>query len=175
VTGDVLVVGYGNALRSDDGFGWHAAARLADDPRIAGTTVLQRHQLTPDLALDLSRASFAIFVDASTGPAGVVAVRQVRAAPDSTVTWSHHVDPSVLLALARDLYGRAPEGLAVSVGLGTTEPGERLSSPLARILPNVVDDIVRWVRAWRGAGPVAVGHGGSTPWRTGGSPADDRA
>ena len=35
MTGGVLVVGYGNALRTDDGLGWHAAERLADDPRLA--------------------------------------------------------------------------------------------------------------------------------------------
>ena len=32
----VLVVGYGNSLRGDDGLGWHAALRLAADPRLAG-------------------------------------------------------------------------------------------------------------------------------------------
>jgi hydrogenase maturation protease len=156
VTEGVLVIGYGNALRSDDGFGWHAAARLADDPRLLGATVLQRHQLTPELALDISPASFVVFVDASTGPAGVVVVQAVRGAVDSTVTWSHHVDPSVLLALARDLYGRAPDALAVSVGVATTEAGESLSPALARILPDVVDDIVRRVRARHGSAPTAV-------------------
>jgi hydrogenase maturation protease len=156
LTDGVLVIGYGNALRSDDGFGWHAAARLADDPRMAGATVLQRHQLTPELALDLSQASFAIFVDASTGPAGIVTVRAVRDAADSTVTYTHHVDPSVLLALARDLYGRAPEAVTVSVGVGTTDPGERLSPPLERILLDVVDDVVRRVRARCGSTPLAA-------------------
>jgi hydrogenase maturation protease len=168
VTEGVLVIGYGNALRSDDGFGWHAAARLADDPRMAGATVLQRHQLTPELALDVSRASFVVFVDASTGPAGIAIVQTVREAADSTVTWSHHVDPSVLLALARDLYDRAPDALAVSVGAGTTDPGERLSMPLERILPDVADDIVRRVRE-RCAGGTLVGVG------RGGAAVDDRA
>jgi Ni,Fe-hydrogenase maturation factor len=36
VTGaGVLVVGYGNSLRGDDGVGWHAAGRLAADPGLA--------------------------------------------------------------------------------------------------------------------------------------------
>ena len=55
----VLVIGYGNALRTDDGFGWHAAGRLAADPRLDGAEILQLHQLTPELALDISRAGFA--------------------------------------------------------------------------------------------------------------------
>ena len=48
MTDGVLVVGYGNALRTDDGVGWHAAERLADDPRLADATVIAVHQLTPD-------------------------------------------------------------------------------------------------------------------------------
>ena len=43
----VLVVGYGNPLRGDDGFGCHAAALLAADPRLEEARVLARHQLTP--------------------------------------------------------------------------------------------------------------------------------
>jgi hypothetical protein len=63
-----LVVGYGNPLRSDDGIGWVIAGRLATDPRFAGTDVLQRHQLTPELALDISRAGLVVLVDARSGP-----------------------------------------------------------------------------------------------------------
>ena len=62
----VLVIGYGNALRADDGVGWHAAGLLADDPRLVGATVMALHQLAPELALDLSAATLAVLVDAST-------------------------------------------------------------------------------------------------------------
>jgi len=72
----VLVIGYGNALRSDDGIGVHAAALLRDDHRLAGVEILALHQLTPELALDMSRASLVVLIDASTeGPPGSVAVR----------------------------------------------------------------------------------------------------
>ena len=62
---DVLVIGYGNPLRGDDGAGWKAAELLAEDPRLAGAVVLARHQLTPELADDVSRASLVVLVDAS--------------------------------------------------------------------------------------------------------------
>jgi hydrogenase maturation protease len=68
VTGaGVLVVGYGNSLRGDDGVGWHAAGRLAADPRLAGARVLARHQLTPELAVDVAQASLVVLVDAVAG------------------------------------------------------------------------------------------------------------
>ena len=82
----VLVVGYGNPLRSDDGVGWRAAQLLATDPRLAGARVLARHQLVPELALDVSRAPLVVLVDAAAdGDPGSVSLRWVRpcaVAPD---------------------------------------------------------------------------------------------
>ncbi|MFI5043071.1 MAG: hydrogenase maturation protease, partial [Acidimicrobiales bacterium] len=76
IAGGVLVIGYGNTLRSDDGVGWHAAALLAEDPRLAGVEVLAVHQLTPELALDMSRATLVILIDAGADdPPGAIAVR----------------------------------------------------------------------------------------------------
>ena len=153
---DVLVIGYGNALRTDDGLGWHAAERLAADPRAAGATILRRHQLTPELALDLSRAAFAIFVDAGNGPPGSLTVEPVRAAGDAGPGWSHHVDPGALLALARELYGRCPEAVAVSVGLASDGAGEHLSPPIAALLPTVVEEVLR-LMVGRAAGADTTG------------------
>ena len=45
----VLVVGYGNPLRGDDGAGWHAATRLAADPRLAGAAFAHGDRLSPAL------------------------------------------------------------------------------------------------------------------------------
>jgi hydrogenase maturation protease len=65
---DVLIIGYGNPLRSDDGVGWQAAELLTDDPRLADAQILACHQLTPELAEDVSRAGFVVLIDASTEP-----------------------------------------------------------------------------------------------------------
>ncbi|HEX2755571.1 MAG TPA: hydrogenase maturation protease [Candidatus Limnocylindrales bacterium] len=153
---DVLVIGYGNALRTDDGLGWHAAERLAADPRLAGATVLQRHQLTPELALDISRAAFVVFVDASRGPAGALSVEPVEAATDATLSWSHHVDPSVLIALSRDLYSRAPDAVAVSVGVASDAAGDRLSPVVEAALPDVAATVARLVAERGGAVPATA-------------------
>ena len=75
----VLVVGYGNSLRGDDGIGWHAARLLTDDPRLAGARVLACHQLVPELAVDVSRAALVVLVDAAAdGDPGAVSVRRVQ-------------------------------------------------------------------------------------------------
>jgi hydrogenase maturation protease len=150
VTGAVLVIGYGNVLRSDDGLGWYVAERLAHDHRFVGATVLPRHQLTPELAFDCSRADLVILVDASHGPAaGSFAIAPIDPADDGSTTWSHHLGPGTLLALAEELYGRAPVGFAVSVGVESLETGEQLSPAVEAALPEIVDAIAGLVSTWR--------------------------
>jgi hydrogenase maturation protease len=145
-----LVVGYGNPLRSDDGVGWKAAGRLATDPRFAGAQVLQRHQLTPELALDISRADLVVLVDARSGqPAGTVSVERVEGVETAAAcgtTWSHHLRPADLVALARELYGRAGEVHVVSVGVGSLEVGEDLSPAVEGVVEDVIDTIAGLVR-----------------------------
>jgi hydrogenase maturation protease len=142
-----LVVGYGNPLRGDDGIGWIIAGRLATDPRFAGTDVLQRHQLTPELALDVSRADLVVLVDARSGPpAGSVSIERVDPGDAAGTTWSHHLGPASLVALAGALYGRAPEVHVVSVGVGSLEVGEGLSPAVEAAVEGAIDAIGGLVR-----------------------------
>jgi len=143
MTDGVVVVGYGNTLRTDDGLGWYAADRLAGDPRLTGVTVLQRHQLMPELALDISAAALVVLVDASHAlPAGAFTVTQVEGASDATTTWSHHLDPPSVVALAHELYGRAADVFLVCCGVESCEMGDRLSPAVEAALPQVVDAVV---------------------------------
>ena len=142
----VLVVGYGNQLRGDDGFGCHAAGVLAADPRLKGATVLPRHQLTPELATDIAGASLVVLVDASVeGAPGSVAVRLIQPRRDSPLSWSHHLDPAALAGLAEALYGEAPPMTLISVTGASFDHGDRLSPALQRALPEVVDRVARVV------------------------------
>ena len=141
----VLVVGYGNSLRGDDGFGWHAARLLASDPRLAGARVLAQHQLLPELAVDVSRAALVVLVDAAAeGDPGSVSVRQIEPRPATPATWSHHLDPETLAGLAQTLYGAVPPIVLVSVAAATFAEGDGLSSALQQALPGVVETVA-WV------------------------------
>lgn len=162
MTQGVLVVGYGNALRSDDGLGWHVAERLADDPRLAGATVLRRHQLTPELALDISEATLLVLVDASHEPAaGAITVERLEPAIDtgtSGTTWSHHLTPTTLVELARELYGRAPDVFVVGCGVASVEMGDELSPAVRDALPRVVDAVAELVASQVARGDLLVTH-----------------
>jgi hydrogenase maturation protease len=155
MTGDVLVVGYGNPLRTDDGIGWRVAECLADDPRLEGVAVMRRHQLTPELALDVSAATLVVLVDASHGlAAGTLSVDRATRADYAAATWSHHFSPPSLIALAHELYGRAADVFVVSCGVQSFEVGDRLSPIVEAALPRVVDAVAELVAA-RDAAPVA--------------------
>lgn len=157
MTDGVLVIGYGNTLRTDDGLGWYAAERLADDPRLDGATVIGRHQLTPELALDVSRAALVVFVDASHGPpAGAVTIEAVPRTGSSAAPSSHRLTPASLVALAGELYGRTPDVILVGVGVASLDHGDRLSPVVEASLARVVDAVAELVAERAGTLPAAI-------------------
>ncbi len=146
MTDEIVIVGFGNSLRTDDGLGWHAAQRLAADPRFAGITVLQRHQLVPELSFEISGAALVVFIDATTSlPPGQVGVEQVQPLGRTSDTWSHHVSPSTLVSLSHQLYGRAAEVSVVSCGVQSVEFGDRLSPAVEAAMPNVIAAVAELV------------------------------
>ena len=64
---DVVIIGYGNTLRGDDGLGWIAAEFLAGVIQPCQAWVITCHQLTIDLAEALSKSTLAILIDACVG------------------------------------------------------------------------------------------------------------
>lgn len=149
MTGGVLVVGYGSTLRTDDGVGRLAAQRLVKDSRLDGATVIACHQLTPELALDLSRADFAVLIDASlseaAGEFSIAPLSPPSGSPSGGSSGSHHVDAAELVALAGTLYGGAPEVVTVSIGASSFELGEELSPVVEAALPAIVEAVVELV------------------------------
>jgi hydrogenase maturation protease len=122
----ILVIGYGNALRGDDGVGPRVAATVAGWGR-PDLEALGVHQLTPELAVPLAAAELAIFVDARLAGAGeAVEIRPLEPAfPQQT--FGHRGDPRSLLALAGAIYGRHPRAWSVTVPAANLALGEGLS------------------------------------------------
>lgn len=111
---DILVIGYGNQLRRDDGIGPFVADSLAGT-NLPGVRVLVSMQLLPELAVDLVAARLVVFVDASM-ESSEIGVEVRRLTPEDATEWStHHTNPSTLLALSRAVYGRTPEAWWVKV------------------------------------------------------------
>jgi len=152
----VLVIGYGNSLRADDGVGRYVCERLVGDPRLVGATVIGAHQLAPELALDISRADLLVLVDAGRGPApGTFTIEPLERSDGARSTWSHYLDPASLLALADELYGCSPATYVVEVGVESVEVGDRLSPAVEAALPMVVEAIVELAAGRTTVRPVA--------------------
>jgi hydrogenase maturation protease len=113
VSHKILILGYGNPLRGDDGFGCQTALMLRTAIHRPDVEIRELHQLTPELAEPVSQATRVIFLDAGRdGAPGTL--RRERVEPAVSGSFTHHLTPSALLACARELYGRAPEGTLIT-------------------------------------------------------------
>ena len=148
----VLVIGYGNSLRSDDNVGCHVAQMLDrhydGDPDVR---VIGSHQLTPEMAEDIAASEFVLFLDAAAGePAGKIKTAGVSPAP-GPASFAHHLDPALLLAAATELYGSAPPARLLTIVGGTFEFGERLSPVVTQRLPEFFNQAQAVVESYRHA------------------------
>lgn len=110
----VLVIGYGNALRGDDGAGFVVAETVRDWllPDVGAIAV---HQLLPELAADIAEVAEEVwFVDAAIAHGN--ATPQVQAlAPRWDRACGHTCSPQTLLALAALLYDRLPAAWLLTI------------------------------------------------------------
>jgi hydrogenase maturation protease len=125
----VLVIGYGNTLRRDDGVGPKVAEAVAA-LALPGVRALACPLLTPELAEAVSQADVVVFVDAAVDAPREVQRRKLAPAESSQVM-AHAARPATLLALARDVYGHAPEAWWLTIPVEELGVGEELS-PLAQ-------------------------------------------
>lgn len=139
----ILVIGYGNPMRSDDGFGLRAVEQLKKDVHDQEVEILGCQQLTPELAERVAKADLALFVDADTdGVSGTTHTRQLVPKRDpSGHTMMHHLDPAGLLGLTEALYKKAPKAMLLTVTGECFGFGTQLSSEVAKALPGVVHHI----------------------------------
>ncbi|MBL8166287.1 MAG: hydrogenase maturation protease [Anaerolineae bacterium] len=141
---DILVIGYGNTLRGDDGVGYYAAMALTE--RLPDLTVLACHQLNIELAEAVSRAEQVLFIDAREGSQpGRITVETVQPLTMPRRAFSHHLTPSALLECARQIYGRHPQGLTFSVEGQAFGFSEQLSLEVQAALPFLIDRIVQQI------------------------------
>jgi hydrogenase maturation protease len=140
----VLVIGWGNPARGDDGLAWHALEQLATEPLGEDVAVILRHQLTPELAERVRWAARVIFVDASAhDPPGQIRCHRLIPGRREAAAFSHHLTPGTLLTLTQTLFGRCPEAFSLSVGGADFTFTEALSPQVRSSLPRLLRSIRR--------------------------------
>jgi len=137
----LLIIGYGNSLRSDDGLGWHVTQELLRTIDSAGVEVISCGQLTADLAEPISRAGQVLFIDiARSGPPREVICQRVNPTP-RTAPFLHQLSPEGLLGITRVLFGACPEANLFSVAGHCFEFGDYVSSQVADCMPALISRI----------------------------------
>jgi hydrogenase maturation protease len=125
----LLVIGYGNTLRSDDGAGPRVAEAL-EQMNLSGVRTLSCPLLGPELAEPVSQAERVVFVDAALNTNELEL--QPLAPADSSQLMAHAAEPATVLALARDVFGHAPQAWLLTLPVENMEIGEKLSATTER-------------------------------------------
>ncbi len=147
----VLIYGYGNPGRTDDGLGPALAAeveRWLPGAGLAGVATDADYQLNLEASADLHGRDVVLFADA-TREDGVADFAITPVAPSTEAAFClHSVSPGFVLTMCRQIYGAAPPVFLVRIRGYEWEIGEGLTAAARRNLAAAFD----FVRGWLAAG-----------------------
>lgn len=134
----ILVVGYGNPLRMDDGAGTAAAERIRA-LGIPGVEVRTAHQLVPEMAEDFALYDAVVLVDAAVDglPVSFFKVKHLRKGG----TLSHHCDASLIASLLAGLYRSKTPVYACTIRGESFHLGEDMTLPVKLRICEAVERI----------------------------------
>jgi hydrogenase maturation protease len=156
----LLIIGYGNPDREDDGVAWHILRALtiklglaspeSYEDEFAEHTLIDfafHLQLTPEMAEDISAYQYICFVDAHTGnipePVRLIHVEcEFQASP-----FTHHLTPQSLLSMCETIYEKKPDAVLLSVLGHRFLFTRQLSEETAQLVPQAVELIWHWLHA----------------------------
>ena len=123
----VLLIGYGNPGRRDDGLGPALAAGI-ERLGIPDVRVESDYQLTVEDAVDVAGHQVVIFADADCRGPAPFSFSPLQPAASQGFS-SHGIEPQEVLGLAQTLFGRRPEAYLLGIRGYDFEPlQERLTA-----------------------------------------------
>jgi hydrogenase maturation protease len=155
----ILIIGYGNVDRQDDGVAWHVLTGLAANlgratdleagegfqSLGASPDLLFQLQLVPELAETIAKYDRVCFIDAHTGNiAEDLHIEALEATYQASV-FTHHMTPQTCLALAQNLYGNRPTAWLVSIRGYEFEFDRSLSYRTQQYANQAIELILRWI------------------------------
>lgn len=140
----ILVIGYGNRSRRDDGVGAYVIEWL-EERGLPDVELLTSQQLEVDYAETISHCDAVIFVDAAVPESAHLITRRIVRANFQSHAVAHYLTPADLLSLSRSLYGRQPKGILFSIRGRDFNFGTTLSPEVAEAARDVVQQIERLV------------------------------
>jgi hydrogenase maturation protease len=142
----VLVLGIGNPGRGDDGLGARAAERVAA-LALPGVTADANYQLNVEDALACAAQDVVVFVDAARGLRRPFKMARLGPGADASAVpaMTHSLGPGAVMALTRELYGKAPEAWLLGIRGRRWEMGEGLSPQAADDLDEAVAFLTKFL------------------------------
>jgi hydrogenase maturation protease len=145
----ILVIGFGNPGRGDDGLGPALAERL-EGLQLPGVTVECDYQLAVEHASLAAEHEVVIFVDAALDAEDPFYFRPLTAAPSTPGFTSHGISPAEVLYLAGACYGSCPAGYLLGIRAHDVEAfRESLSSGAEQDLAQALEYVRRFITSGR--------------------------
>lgn len=124
---NVLLIGYGNPGRLDDGLG-PALVEILQDRSLPGVDLDADYQLNVEDAAEAARHDIVVFADASTEGDQPFYLKRIQPAAKRVSFSTHSVRPEAVLALAKELFNADTKGYILGIrGYEFNEFGQRLS------------------------------------------------
>ena len=139
----MLLIGYGNAGRGDDGLGPAFAETIAA-ANLRDLKIDVDYQLTVDHAALVAEADLVVFADAAMGQKAPFQFTKIGEEPAQSIS-SHALTPAAVLKLASTLFEHHPT--AYLLGIAGTEFGEvkeGLSEQAQANLEQAVQHFISW-------------------------------
>jgi len=122
----ILLIGYGNPCRLDDGLG-PAVAQAIAEMDIEGIDVDSDYQLTVEDAVDISKHDAVIFADADVSGPEPFYFKKIKPAEHVSFS-SHSISPTSLLGLVKNIYNIEVDAYILGIrGYDFNEFEEKLS------------------------------------------------
>lgn len=141
----ILVIGYGNPGRLDDGLGPEFAERLLELD-LPDVTIESNYQLNIEDAELISRFDIVVFADASVDATEPFEFKPLGKQAPMVGFSSHSITAGSLLGLAEDIFDATPSAYTLAIrGYDFDEFGEHLSVQAQANLDATVSFFSEWV------------------------------
>jgi len=127
----VLVIGYGNPGRIDDGLG-PAFVKALEQLNLPGISTISDYQLNVEHAAELAGCDVVIFADADTAAEAPFRFDRIHPETDTTSFTTHHVSPQAVLGMALEMFDAMPKAYVLGIrGYEFDDFEEKLSDKAA--------------------------------------------
>jgi len=151
-TSDIVVIGIGNLIRSDDGLGIHALRRLVGDPKLPpGVDLIDGGTKGLELvsyAWDASRLLLLDSVDAGKSPGTLIRMNGdelLSLRPGKSV---HQLGVVDLVSSVYMAFEKIPDIVLLGAQPASTNWGPALTGAVERVLDSLVETALELLRSW---------------------------